>query len=248
MKETTDLINANIKNLTSLWETVGISFDSYYKTPDFEYCEIKDSEWPNKLWLYQNITQGTIDLIKEKLASTPSNITLPIWNIYDKNEDTILELNGFSLKFEQVGMSLKLDKYFDVKSDMKIQLVTNDTEAKLWSELFIKSFGYKTSSETIIKTLNEINYYIAYHDGIAVGTAILHKTNNVMGIHSVGIPPEMRRRGYAEQIMKLLINQSIKINSDYITLQSSDMGKGLYLKLGFEEQFTIKNYALQQRV
>jgi len=245
MKETTDLINANIKNLTSLWETVGISFDSHYKTLDFEYCEIKDSEWPNRLWLDQNITQGTIDLIKEKLATIPSNITLPIWNIYDKNEDIILELNGFNLKFEQVGMSLKLDKSFDIKSDVKIQLVTNDIEAKLWSALFRKSFGYKTSSETIIKTLNEINYYIAYHNGIAVGTAILHKTNNVMGIHSVGIPPEMRRRGYAEQIMKLLINITVENRNEHITLQASNMGKNLYLKLGFEEQFLIKNYVLQ---
>ena len=78
MKETMDLINANIKNLTSLWETVGISFDSYFKTPDFEYSEIKDSEWPNRLWLHQNITQDTLKLIKKKLAATTSNIIIQI--------------------------------------------------------------------------------------------------------------------------------------------------------------------------
>lgn len=248
MKETMDLINANIKNLTSLWETVGISFDSYFKTPDFEYSEIKDSEWPNRLWLHQNITQDTLRLIKKKLAATTSNIIIPIWNIYNNNEDLILEHNGFNIKFEQVGMSLKLDKPFDIKSDVKIQLVTDSNEAKLWSELFIKSFGYKTSTETINKTLNKVNYYIAYKHSIAIGTAISHKTNNVMGIHSVGIPPEMRRKGYAEQIMKLLINMSVEDQNEYMTLQASNMGKNLYLKLGFEEQFVIKNYALQHRV
>lgn len=247
MKETTDLINANIKNLTSLWETVGASFHSYSKTPDFEYCEVKDSEWPNRLWLHQSITHNTVELIKEKLATTDSNITIPIWNIHNKNEDVILEFNGFNIKFEQVGMSLKLDTPFDIKSDVEIQLVTNNAESKLWSELFIKSFGYKISSETINKTFNKVNYYIAYNDGIAVGTAILYKTSNVVGIHSVGIPPEMRRKGYAEQIMKLLINIAIEDRNEYITLQASNMGKNLYLKLGFEEQFVIKNYALQQR-
>ena len=245
MKETTNLINANIKNLTSLWKTVGISFDSYFKTPDFEYCEIKNSEWPNRIWLHQSITQDTIVQIKEKLATTPSNITLPIWSIYNKNQDPILELNGFNLKFEQVGMSLKLDKLFDIKSDVKIQLVTNNSEAKLWSELFLKSFGYVISFETIFKTLKEINYYIAYHGGLAVGTAILHRTNNIMGIHAVGIPPQMRRRGYAKQIMKLLINIAFENQNEYITLQASEMGKNLYLNLGFEEQFLIKNYTLQ---
>jgi len=248
MKETTNLINANIKNLTSLWETVGVSFDSYSKTPDFEYCEIKDSEWPNRLWLDQNITQDTIGLIKEKLAPITSNITLPIWNIYDKKENTLLEHNGFNIKFEQIGMSLKLDKPFEIKSDVKIKLVTNSTESKLWSELFKKSFGYKISSETINKTYNKINYYIAYNDGIAVGTAILYKSNNVVGIHSVGIPPERRRKGFAEEIMKLLINIAIENRDKYITLQASNMGKNLYLKLGFKEQFVIKNYILEQDI
>ncbi len=67
-----------------------------------------------------------------------------------------------------------------------------------------------------------------------------------MGVHSVGIPPEMRRKGYAKQIMKLLINSAVDNACDYMTLQASDMGKNLYLNLGFKEQFTIKNYKLQQ--
>jgi GNAT superfamily N-acetyltransferase len=245
MKASTDLINANIKNLISLWKTAGISFDSYYKTPDFEYSEIKDSEWPNRIWLDRKITQDTIGLIKEKLATTPSKITLPIWSFHDKNEGAILEDNGFEVIFEQIGMSLKLDTSFEINSDVKIQLVTNDTDVRLWSELFIKSFGYVISFETIIKTLKEVDYYIAYHDGLALGTAIMYRTHNVMGIHSVGIPPEKRRRGYAEQIMKLLLNIAFENRFEYITLQASNMGKNLYLKLGFEEQFSIKNYGLQ---
>lgn len=248
MKETTNLINENINNLTSLWKTVGRSFDSYSKTTDYEYCEIDKTEWPNRIWLHQNITQDIIDLIKEKLATTTSRITMPIWKFDNKNEDAILERNGFKVKFEQLGMSLELSKPIDIKNNVKMQLVTNSKEAKLWSELFIKSFGYKTSSETIIKTLNKINYYIAYSEGIAVGTAISHKTNNIVGIHSVGIPPEMRRKGYAGQIMKLLINMAVEDRYKYMTLQASTMGKKLYLKLGFEEQFVIKNYTLQQSV
>lgn len=77
-----------------------------------------------------------------------------------------------------------------------------------------------------------------------VGTTLTFKTNNVIVVHSVGIPPENYRRGYAEQIMKALINMGITNNNDYMVLQASDMGKGLYLKLGFEEDFLIKNYIL----
>lgn len=244
MKEKTDLIQNNIKNLTSLWATVGASFKAYYKTPDFEYCQIKDSEWPNRLWLHKPITQEGVGLIKEKSATFSTNITLPIWNVYNHKKDVVLEDYGFTLKFEQVGMFLKPDKYFNVKDDVKIKRVTGSIEAKTWSKIFMESFGYLISFETVIKTLKNVNYYLAYHDGVAIGTAILHKTGNTIGVHSVGIPPEDRRRGYAEQIMRLLINIAIENQNEYIVLQASNMGKGLYLKLGFKEQFVIKNYVL----
>ncbi|NJB72229.1 ribosomal protein S18 acetylase RimI-like enzyme [Saonia flava] len=248
MKEANTLINANIGNLTSLWKTVAVPFGSYFKTPDFEYCTIKGSEWPNRLWFNQNLTQETMDLTLAKLATVPVNITLPIWNIYDNSDDGILRRNGFKTKFGQIGMSLKPDKLLDIETDIKIKLVTNEHEAKLWSELFIKSFGYVISLETISKTFNEIDYYIAYDHNKAVGTALVHKTNTVLGIHSMGIPPEMRRQGHAENIMKLLINKTIEDGYGLITLQASEMGKNLYLKLGFHEQFLIKNYTLQRPV
>jgi len=46
--------------------------------------------------------------------------------------------------------------------------------------------------------------------------------------------------------MKLLINIAVENGNEHITLQASNMGKNLYIKLGFKEQFSIKNYTLQQ--
>ncbi|MEH0152984.1 GNAT family N-acetyltransferase [Limibacter armeniacum] len=245
MKETTSLKQANIDNLTSLWKTVGSSFNAYSKMSGFEYCEIQNAEWPNRVWFNQNITQQTVDSLKEKIAASTSKITLPVWNIEHQKEASILERNGFKATFEQVGMLLKIQSRFETEGHVKIQRVANETEAKLWAELFKKSFGYIISHETVSKTYKDINFYIAYHDHVAVGTALLHKTDRILGVHSVGIPPEMRRRGYAEQIMKLLINLAVENQYEYITLQASSMGKHLYLKLGFEEQFLIRNYTLK---
>ncbi|MEH6535658.1 MAG: GNAT family N-acetyltransferase [Psychroserpens sp.] len=248
MKETIDLINVNIKNLTSLWQTASEPINSYFKEPKFDYSLIEYSEWPNKLWFNQEINKNTIALAKEKLVSVSTNLTIPYWDIHNSNSFEILEQNGFDLKFEQTGMSIKVNHLFTELKTLSLKKVSSEKEANLWAKLFYKSFGYFTNPILLTKSQKNTNYYIAYDQNEAVGTGILHTTNNVSGIHSVGIIPEQRRKGYAEQIMKLLMNQSIKINSDYITLQSSDMGKGLYLKLGFEEQFTIKNYALPQRV
>tara|TARA_B100000809_G_scaffold178239_1_gene175818 strand:- start:4460 stop:5194 length:735 start_codon:yes stop_codon:yes gene_type:complete len=241
-------IKLNIENLTSLWQTVSEPFNSYFSETNFDYSLIENSEWPNRLWFNKEINKDTIALAKEKIISTSTNLTIPYWDIYNSNSFELLEQDGFNLKFEQIGMSLKAPHIFTELKDLSLKKVSTEEEAKLWSILFSKSFGYFTNPALLTKSQKNTNYYIAYNQNEAVGTGILHTTNNISGIHSVGIIPEQRRKGFAEQIMKLLINQSIKINSDSITLQSSNMGKGLYLKLGFEEQFMIKNYALQQRV
>ncbi|RKR12488.1 acetyltransferase (GNAT) family protein [Maribacter vaceletii] len=241
-------IKLNIENLISIWQTVSEPFNASFHEKEFDYCLMKDSEWPNRLWFHNDINETKIALAKEKLSSISTNLTVPYWNIHNNNSFQLLEENGFNLKFEQIGMSLKPDHSFIESSSLCLKKVSTKKETELWSVLFSKSFGYFINPMLLNKYQENTDYYIAYHKNEAVGTAILHITNKVTGIHSVGIIPEQRRKGYAEKIMKLLINQSIEINSDYITLQSSNMGKGLYLKLGFEEQFTIKNYALQQRI
>ncbi|WFO16194.1 GNAT family N-acetyltransferase [Cellulophaga baltica 4] len=241
-------IKSNIENLTSLWRTASEPFDSYFSETDFNYSLIENSEWPNRLWFHNDINEAKISLAKEKISSTPTILTVPYWNIYNSNSFQLLEENGFTLKFEQIGMSLKPNHSFTELSGLNLKKVSTKKETELWSVLFSKSFGYFISPILLNKCQENTNYYIVYYNNEAIGTAILHITNKTVGIHSVGIIPKQRRKGYAEQVMKLLINQSIEINSDYITLQSSKMGKDLYLKLGFEEQFTIKNYALQQSV
>jgi len=239
-------ITSNIENLTSLWQAVSEPFDSYFSESDFNYSLIKNSEWPNRLWFDQDINKENILLAKEIISSFSTNMTLPYWDIYKSNSFNILEENGFTLKFEQIGMSLKIEHVFTELSSLSLKKVSTKKEAELWSALFSKSFGYFINPILLSKSQKKTSYYIAYHQNEAVGTGIIHTTNNVSGIHSVGVIPVQRRKGYAEQIMKTLINKSIKLNSDSITLQSSNMGKGLYLKLGFKEQFTIKNYTLER--
>jgi ribosomal protein S18 acetylase RimI-like enzyme len=235
-------IKSNIENLTSLWQSVSTPLNSYYNEKDFDYSLIENSEWPNRLWFNEDINSNTISLAKEEILEFPAKITVPYWDIYGTNSYQLLEEKGFKIKFEQIGMALKTPHLFTGLGGLSLKKVTTKEDTELWSLLFSKAFGYFINPILLNGLQENTQYYIAYHQNEVVGTGILHATNNVTGIHSVGVIPDKRRKGYAEQIMKLLINQAIQNNSNLITLQSSNMGKGLYLKLGFEEQFTIKNY------
>lgn len=235
----------NIHNLTSLWKTAGLAFDTYQARPYFDYSYIQETDWPNRLWFHQDLTRETVLAAKLIAKTCPTPLTLAYFDIYNSNSFELLTTEGFELTFEQTAMYLKPRKILEERSNFHLKKVSHEAQAILWADLFKQAFNYVISPLSILKNKEIFSYYIAYHNEKAVGTGLSNITHNTMGIHSIGIPPQMRRNGFAEAIMKALINLAIKDHTPFVTLQASQMGKGLYLKLGFQEQFSIKNYRLQ---
>lgn len=235
-------IHANIENLTALWKQAGLPFNGCVEGEEFSYCEVPHSEWPNRIWFNEDISEELITKAAESIAGKSTRFTLPYWDIYNSNSFEILNALGFEKRTEQIGMSLKLHQPFQQTIRLDHQRVTDPTAAKLWSDLFKQAFGYYISEEILMRTLKNIEYYIAYYETQPVGTAILYNTGNISGIHAVGVIPEMRRKGFADDMMAFILNRAIASHAAYATLQASAMGKGLYLKLGFKEEFIIRNY------
>lgn len=244
-----DLKKQNINNLTSLWQLVNRKAHTYVIGNTFDYGAIAYSDWPNKLWFINKPEQGDIDIAKKIIASSSTKITVPHWEIEGNEYESLLLGNGFEKVLEQVGMALDLSKRVFTPSKLKLQKVENKDSAQLWESLFQKAFNYKIHNELILKSLDEIEYLIAYDETSPVGTALTYNTGKeILGIHSMGIIPKMRRKGYAEKMMHSMLYEAVKKGYSHATLQASAMGKGLYEKLGFEEQFSMTNYALVQQV
>ncbi|MDN5202686.1 GNAT family N-acetyltransferase [Fulvivirgaceae bacterium BMA10] len=241
-----NLIKENVKNLTSLWRIVGDRVHAYTRGDDFDISAITDSEWPNRLWFHHDINERSLKAAKESLLSVSTNLIVPYWDIYQSRSYEFLESNGFEKLFEQVGMSLALTQAYETIGTLQIEKVTSKKTALVWDELFKQAFNYRIHHDLLMSSYMDIDYLIAYHNKQPVGTAILHHSKEaVIGVHAMGIIPEMRRKGFAEQMMLNLLGKATEQGFKYATLQASDLGKGLYLKLGFEEQFIMKNYVLQ---
>lgn len=93
--------------------------------------------------------------------------------------------------------------------------------------------------------MDKIKYYLIYDKKTVVGTTILHHTNNIAGIHSLGILQDMRGKGYAKEIMHFILNEAIKKGATLATLQASSIAKKMYEKIGFKTDFTMNNYKLK---
>lgn len=239
-----ELIEDNITNLTDLWKTVGTPFLSYHKNDSFEYCKIENSGWPNKIWSRKDITKNDVIDIQKTMQNI-SGLVLPYWDIFGTKSYEILDAYGFERKSEQVAMALQLDQKFTLEHHLSFKKIDNEQDAKIWSNLYPNAFGYVISKEILIHNHNNVHFYLVAHENQPIGTFMLYPTQNNIGIHGVGVIPEMRRKGFAEEIMKFALNLSIDLQADYALLQASVMGKDIYTRLGFEDLFVIKNYILK---
>lgn len=243
-----DFVKINIENLTSLWKTVSIPFKGFFPDGEFDYCQIQNSDWPNRLWFKQKVNEQSLNKAIETINSSSVNLSFSYWGDFNSPINQLIEKSGFTKKSEQIGMSLKLNQKFQEQNRLSFQIVTEQVQAKIWADLYPQSFGYQISDEILIKTSREVQYYLIYFGNNPIGTAITFQTDNIIGIHGVGIIPEMRKRGFAEEIMCFLLNRAFDAKIEYATLQSSTMGKGIYLRMGFTENFLITNYLLTKPI
>ncbi len=63
-------------------------------------------------------------------------------------------------------------------------------------------------------------------------TFINGKTGTVLNVY---ISPEYRKRGIAEELMKILLSEAKNLKLDFVELKSTDPGYKLYKSLGFED-------------
>ncbi|WP_431242114.1 GNAT family N-acetyltransferase [Flavobacterium sp. P21] len=238
-----NLIKDNIDNLTALWKTVATPLLSYHKNDPFQFSQIKNSGWPNRLWFREDITEENLPQIFE-IIKDHSGLVIPYWDIFESNSNEIFEKNGFEIRNQLVAMALKLDKKFQLENNLTFKRVLNEEDSKTWSDIYPLSFNYIISKETLIYNYDNVKFYLVHFEEKPIGTLTLFQTENIMGIHGVGVIPEMRKKGFAEEIMKFAVNKAIDLKCEYAQLQASALGKGIYTRLGFQDLFTITNYQL----
>ncbi len=240
-----ETIQSNITNLTSLWKNATLPYNTYNEDENIGYCFVPNSQWPNKIWLKKEHNIDILNDIKLLLKSYPNNLTFSYFDINSDKKNIIFENHGFEEASLQYGMSLNLTEKVKVSKQLKFLLVTDVDLSKKWSQSFQQAFGYHISVDTINKTYHHINYYLVYNQEQIVGTVISHQTKSTIGIHSLGIVPNMRGSGYATEIMYHILNKGLEKGCNLATLQASKMAKSMYEKMGFTTEYIMRNYKLK---
>ncbi|MEC5148335.1 GNAT family N-acetyltransferase [Chitinophaga sp. 212800010-3] len=244
MKTNTNITDLNIENLTSLWKIAGTPFNAYTEQAAFSYCSVPGLDWPNRLWFHQRITRDELELALQTVGT--GRWVVPHWDIYDQAADDIFVACGGEKGFEQAGMSLLLKRPFTGQYTLSFRQVLTPEDAAAWATVYPQAFNYRIDASILERTWHHLRFYLAFFENTPIGTGILHCQNGIAGIHGIGVIPEMRRRGFANEIMVYILNEAIALEATHATLQASQMGKGIYVEMGFEEQFQIRNYVFRK--
>ncbi|MFT7619999.1 MAG: GNAT superfamily N-acetyltransferase [Planctomycetota bacterium] len=241
-----DLGIANIHNLASFWASCGVEQNLGSSAVTFS----RSTLWPGRLWFEYEATPSALDAESalELLARNTKDGLLPIWNMgSDEYRDRLIRA-GYEVQLEQVAMAMALDRdsidLTSSKDDSHFDFITIDSEPgiRAWTEAASRAFGYPIDEASIARSFKDPHCVLvaALRDGKMVGTGLRFDTDMVAGFHMVGVDSSNRRQGLAKKIMHYMLGQALEDGVQFSTLQASQAGESLYLKLGYKRQFVIQ--------
>ena len=157
--------------------------------------------------------------------------------------DSFLSERGFGFSDDTPGMALDLQtlsQAISMPKGLEIRVVEDETEMRTWAHIFTPGYGMPPDWESMIFDVwlqlgldFPVQNYLGYLDGEPVSTSTIFYGAGVAGIYgALTLAPllDARQAGYRVGI-----------------LQSSEMGYGVYQKMGFQHLCQIENYYLTLR-
>lgn len=243
--------SANLNNLIQLWQRYG----TRPINQNIQHQLHQNISWPNRVW--PDIEKPMLASSLDKVAKNIPDTTLfPLWPPIKKNGsvapqevvDTLVnQSRDWQMAFQHTAMAMQLNKQPPLNTRTEPQYPVKIKRIGLahisdWVMTGSNAFGYSIDADVIRPLLahENIRVLLAYNQACQpVATGLLFKTGNVVGIHQIGVPSEHRGKGYATQMMHLLIQSAKQWQASHVVLQASEAGRPVYQKLGFVDLFLI---------
>lgn len=172
------------------------------------------------------------------------------------NLGSLLESAGLKLQFEDVpGMAIDLQisplDQPQLPECLTISRVANRQDLEVWATVLDEGYQHKQIEWQYWRDAFEHfgfspkspwQHFIAFHENNAAAVGSVFYRDNIAGLYLVVTRESFRRRGIADWLTRHLLWSAGKAGAGMVVLQASEMGFGLYQKLGFKWYCNLQRY------
>jgi hypothetical protein len=199
---------------------------------------------------------GVLAMLTDKARKKKVNLQCRVTrNTRPANIAVYLNAHGFIKTGEPTGMAIDLKNLNEENKTPKgfsITEVKNNKMLKTWCQVVGASFS--TWKEYMVPSFYDwfsrememeqpFRFFLGMLDGKPVATSAYYLGEGVCGLYWVGTLPEARNKGIGSSITQKPLMEAKKMGYRVGILQASEMGKPMYLKLGFKEYGKIESYS-----
>ncbi|KAA0546218.1 GNAT family N-acetyltransferase [Bacillus sp. BGMRC 2118] len=192
------------------------------------------------------IVLETIEHVKRKLDG---KIGALCCLVNDQSQPSDLKenllLNGFVHADNLYGMSLELENRKQVEYKPSKEFVikkVGEDDLQDWVQVVCTTFQIqayeKSFTEANLAAMHLFHHYVGYENDVPVAAITALFAHGVVGIYWVATVESARGKGYASQLLEVVHQHALEEGYKVATLQSSEMAKQLYEKIGYEHEFT----------
>jgi GNAT superfamily N-acetyltransferase len=181
---------------------------------------------------------STLERALGRLAALYAEAGVRAWTVWVPDRDheakRVLERAGHRLDAKPAAMALELEG-FERSPNPALELDRDPDPAAIGS-INDAAYGFAGDfSRAFARRPDQLRLYAARVDGrtaACVGT--IHDRGDC-GVFLVATHPEARGRGLAADLMTVALNDAREAGCETASLQSTPMGKPVYLRLGFRD-------------
>lgn len=166
----------------------------------------------------------------------------------------ILNTRGYLHTSQSGAMVIQLGKFMpDITTDPKFEttIKSNDDQLNDWMLPLSGAFEstieacslYAARHKNALRQGINLHHFSLYKHKAPIASITLSLHKGIARIDDVGTLPEFQRNGYARVLTNHALAHATRSGATYCFLESSEMGLGIYQKLGFETLFSNKVYS-----
>jgi GNAT superfamily N-acetyltransferase len=162
-----------------------------------------------------------------------------------------LEASGFIHSGHEPGMAvdlMRLNEDWTIPPGLSIQRVSNAETLKEWCQAFVQGFEMPSFvADAFFDFMSHVGLgtalpYLGLLNGQPVATSLIAPAAGVAGVYNVATVPEARHKGIGTLMTGSPLRDARAMGYRVGILNASEMGVGVYRRLGFQEYCQIGHY------